>query len=667
MHEQSETVQRPDGRWINIYGAATPNAGKPLPGMPEYPTVGAAVTAAKARSAAHNEFEVTAPDGRKFIVTAPPGASQDEALAYAKTQFEDAPTVVPRGGTYDRGDPAPEPYKPPSAGSRLAGAGEAALSVASSIPASALGFMGGIVEAIKNPRKLGTPEGARAMNERRGEITDFYTYQPRTQGGQEGIKSLTDMLAESKLQGLNPAGGPIAARAVPPAARAVVAADREAERLTSLIMRPALADDMRGVGAAATSPEAIRRERAGALPVPIKLTKGQADRTFEQQRFEREAAKGGKEGEPLRQRFADQNERILQNFDAWVDETGAEAPNVRATGQGAVSAITKKATAAKTAIQNAYAAATEAGELAVPVSTRPLVDYLEQHRPEAINAPVLSTIEQKLVQLGGATKGPDGKLVPGSIPINSLEEIRKMIGAVSDSTPTNLRFGAQAKSVIDAATEGAGGELYQKARALRTRYAREFDDQRAINDLIRNKPGSTDRAVAYEDVFAHSILNGSLDDVRSLRRTLQTQGAEGTKAWKEMQGETVKHLKEAATKGVTTDARGNRVISPAALDKAVAALDKDGKLDFIFGKKGAQQIRDVNDLARDVFTAPPGSVNTSNTASVLLGALDLTASAMAGMPLPAATSLKALRDKMKSRQLTKRVNAALSDPIGPPP
>ena len=50
MHEQSETVQRPDGKWINVYGRKTPKAGEPLPGMPAYDSVDAAVAAAKKRS-----------------------------------------------------------------------------------------------------------------------------------------------------------------------------------------------------------------------------------------------------------------------------------------------------------------------------------------------------------------------------------------------------------------------------------------------------------------------------------------------------------------------------------------------------------------------------------------------------------------------------------------
>lgn len=34
------------------------------------------------------DFEVTSPDGRKFVVTAPEGATQDQVLSYAKQQFE---------------------------------------------------------------------------------------------------------------------------------------------------------------------------------------------------------------------------------------------------------------------------------------------------------------------------------------------------------------------------------------------------------------------------------------------------------------------------------------------------------------------------------------------------------------------------------------------------
>jgi hypothetical protein len=49
-HEQSETIQLPNGTWINVYGGDTPQRGRPLPGERPYGTVGEAVEAAKLRS-----------------------------------------------------------------------------------------------------------------------------------------------------------------------------------------------------------------------------------------------------------------------------------------------------------------------------------------------------------------------------------------------------------------------------------------------------------------------------------------------------------------------------------------------------------------------------------------------------------------------------------------
>lgn len=53
MHEQSETVQLENGKWVNIYGPGTPHAGQRLPGTSEYDTVEEAVKAAKQRSDEH--------------------------------------------------------------------------------------------------------------------------------------------------------------------------------------------------------------------------------------------------------------------------------------------------------------------------------------------------------------------------------------------------------------------------------------------------------------------------------------------------------------------------------------------------------------------------------------------------------------------------------------
>jgi hypothetical protein len=72
MHEQSETVQDRQGRWINVYGKATPQAGRQLPGTPAYNTVDEAVTAAKERSAAEGRVAQPNQAGQPLPSFVPP-------------------------------------------------------------------------------------------------------------------------------------------------------------------------------------------------------------------------------------------------------------------------------------------------------------------------------------------------------------------------------------------------------------------------------------------------------------------------------------------------------------------------------------------------------------------------------------------------------------------
>lgn len=55
MHEQSETVKREDGKWINVYGRNTPQAGQQLPGTAVHDTVESAVDEARKRSESFDE------------------------------------------------------------------------------------------------------------------------------------------------------------------------------------------------------------------------------------------------------------------------------------------------------------------------------------------------------------------------------------------------------------------------------------------------------------------------------------------------------------------------------------------------------------------------------------------------------------------------------------
>lgn len=543
---------------------------------------------------------------------------------------------------------------------KLKGGTEAAMTMISGATGGLLGRAGGTLGGIAGSiasGKFGTQEGAAMAAQSAEEGAQRFTYEPKTKEGKEALEAIGRVFDASKLAGLGPSEAVAAPRVF--SAEANQAARQTAGQAASTVrqgVRDLRAEastaepQMSGMGSAATSPEAIRRQRAADLPVPIELTKGQATRDFAQQQFEREAAKNPDIGNPIRQRFSDQNQKILQNFDAWVDQTGAGGGSLRAVGQTVTNALVNKSNKAKAEVRYAYERAKESGAMQEKVDLSPLTKYLEDHQAEAINAQVLTSVEKKL---GYVAK--DGKAS-----INDLEEIRKMVGQLSGKDATNSIFAGEVKKVIDGMTEDKGGALYKQARSLRFRYGQEFQDHAVIDKMLSLKPGTKDRAVAYEDVFSHSILGGSLDDVRTVRKTLQTAGKDGEQAWKELQGATVQHIKDEITKNVQIDQAGNRVISPAKLDRLVSELDKDGKLDFIFGKQGAQQIRDVNGIAQDAFTAPPGSVNHSNTASILSKSLDSIAGKVTGVPF-VGSAINYASKEIKNAGDRKRVKEALSN------
>lgn len=375
----------------------------------------------------------------------------------------------------------------------------------------------------------------------------------------------------------------------------------------------------------AMTPEALARAaEMKALPVPIQGTKGQLTKDFTQSQFERETAKSTA-GAPLREKFNEQNSLILKNFDSFIDETGGALGAKSDLGRSVVDPIVQKAKNAKGRIRELYDAAKRDGDMSEPVDVQSLLTYVSDHSAEAINAPVISTVGAKLQKLGAAAIDKEtGELVSTGkqLTINDLEEVRKMINRVSKAGTPDDVFGRQMKEGIDTLTEDKGGTLYKMARAERVKYAKEFENQSAVRDLMKTKPGTTDRAVAYEDVWNKTVLSGSKDDLLNLRRTLMTGGAKGgDQAWRDLRAATVDYLKQGATNNMQIDELGNRVVSPAGIQKAIKSIG-DEKLNVLFGVDAANKLRNLQSVIETLKVAPPGSVNTSGTSSAILNALD---------------------------------------------
>jgi hypothetical protein len=119
-------------------------------------------------------FEITAPDGRLFEVTAPEGASQADVLAYAQQNFNQ-----PQGS---------------SVGQKALGIGEAALSAGTGVISQLLGNVAGVGrEVLTGDFGKGTAEKTAQQ------VQQALTYQPRGQVAPQILEGLQTAVEASKI------------------------------------------------------------------------------------------------------------------------------------------------------------------------------------------------------------------------------------------------------------------------------------------------------------------------------------------------------------------------------------------------------------------------------------------------------------------------------------
>ena len=507
----------------------------------------------------------------------------------------------------------------------------------SPVTQEALGAIGGAFEAAKLPPYIGNigaiPSAIKAGNAARPVMQESVVPAVNRMAG--ALRDESQMIQEA----VQPVTSRVAQTVAPVTARIADVLRKE--------------PTMVGVGAAEV-PEAVNRvQMAGQLRVPVKLSKGMAERDLATQQFESETAKLYPEtiGKPLIVNKAQANDAILQNFDAYVDATGKETFGLRETGKVVDKALVNQVNKAKADIRKAYTLAREAGEMQEPVPYVGITQYIEKQTPtvRAKLAPILDAVDEQ-IKINDPNK-------TGQISINQLEDVYQFINKNYDpSDAVGMLHAGEMKKLINAATQDKGGELYQTARALRTKFSNQFEDIGAVDKLLRTKKGTTDRAVAFEDVFKHSILDGSRDDVAAIGLTLKKGGAEGQQAWKELQGQTIQHIKDKVTSSIDVDSFGNPVVSPAKFKSVINEIDQDGKLDYIFGKKGAEEVRNLYETTLNVNAPLKGAVNYSNTSSALMKALD----GVALLPISRVIGVKQGLEKVKEMGIKKQVKESVN-------
>ena len=495
----------------------------------------------------------------------------------------------------------------------------------------------------------GTPQG-KEMGQKAADVTSQQFYQPRTETGPDIVNQLGKALSVlpptygalgNKLSVLTPAAVSQTRAMVTPAATSTQ------QRMATLLQpqKP----PMVGMGAASTEEPLLRQQRA--LEQKIPLTKGEQLQDFGLLKRESDLPKENPElAKGLIEFKKGQKQSILKRFEDLSEQTGAQYADptaYRKIGALVDTELVKQFDAKNLKVDKAYQAAREAGETKQVVSTAPLEQWLETNAPEAISVSAINTIGAKLDQLK--------KIKNGQITIDDLEGLYKSAGQLGEPGKPSGLFMKQVKDVINEMTEGAGGDLYRAARTQRKELGNDFENTYRVAKLLGTKGGFADRAVALDDVFSHVVLDGSLEEMRTVTKLLKKGGPDGQQAYAELQGQTVQYLKDQLTKNASGQ------LSFAKLKTAIDTLDREDKLVYMFGKQGRQTLVDVRDTIQDALIKPEGSVNYSNTGSVVARLLDK----MAAIKFPLA---KSASEFAKNREITKQVEEstkynALSDAL----
>jgi hypothetical protein len=524
---------------------------------------------------------------------------------------------------------------------------ETPLALGATLGGSIIAPVVGVVGSLTSG-KYGTQEGVRAGQEAMKAVQ----YQPRTQTAQQALGAVSEFLqpVTAALPPTLGASGTTLNALAGPTMQQVGATTRQATAPVQNVLAKAMTREqpqMQGMGAASTAEQALREERLARLNIPA--TAGERTKNLALQQFESEAQRGVLTGIPedaktklaeqMRNFKANQKQQIVNNFERMTSEVGAEVADptqTRQVGKIVDKALNDEYTRKYNTYKELYNKADTAGETLQPVSYQGLLDFINSKTPTQRQKldPILDSVAESL-----AMNDPSKT---GTITVRALEDIYQQIGKVQNSANAK-----ELKQIITNIGEGAGGEMYQAARAARRQLAKEFEDVSRVDKLLTTKAGYTDRRVALDDVFKHVVLDGSLEEMRTVTTLLKKSGPEGRQAYAELQGQTIQTMKDMLTKGDQMSFKN--------LNTLVTQLDSEDKLAYMFGKTGRDQILDLRDAIKDVVVKEPGAVNYSNTSGAVLRGLET----LQKLRFPGAGTAA---EMARTQQVSKKLQKALEQP-----
>jgi hypothetical protein len=604
-------------------------------------------------------FEITAPDGRKFRVTAPEGATREQALAKVKAQYA-APNKAAAATSLV--DQIPGNAQSPSVAAPAIGALEsldAAATLGTGAIGGGLGFIGGALKGIFDSvasGEFGSDEGVKRAEQEAMRWAEKLTRAPKTAGGAELVEGIGGFLQEHV-----PAALPVAApemAAIGSATRSAGGAARAMTSKSTAGVRNALESRWKAAANApglrifaednTVTPEAM--DRLGAAVQSGKVTPEQAQTVIREtqaagvvftpemlERYNRFVRRGVdpmladitrntedsvqqqsamKYGGEVAETAARQEAQIAGVVERGIEGIAPLTTNIEDTNASVFSTISNRLSKSDEAMAEAYKAADKVAGKQFRVKPERFLKAIQDARGPELNNPVV-THAIKILQNRGALKN-DATIdkTKGSPRVNSdqlkditvreAEAIRQELNQIWDSTsPQGRRVIRDLKDAIDDDVNwyAPDKDIFKAARE--TKIAERRMIERARRDKRDQSSGSF-----LEDVISNAVPENQIvqtlvsgrrkDDLLHVRRfMLEDAGPEGRQTWDNVRAQP---LRDALEKAVGTMGRregGQPVFNVRTFDNAMKGLRNKGYFNVLFTPEERALIDDVIAIGKD--------------------------------------------------------------------
>lgn len=364
-------------------------------------------------------------------------------------------------------------------------------------------------------------------------------------------------------------------------------------------------------------PEALVRravlQSQGITPTRAMITRDFGD-AFNEQNLMREP-----EGGQIRQAYTQANQAVRQNIQGLAPE-GVDAVGPSDFGAAFRRPIERGEQLAQNAANKVYNKALEVeGENLTPM--KPLHDYIETNAEALYGRDATRPIVDKLRQYGVISKrslGVDktmqydpltmaGVTKSKQLTLRELSGIRSEVNTIwksaikSGDGVTEARAN-ELRKVLDAMEEGAGGELYKAYRQIRIGKGERYENNPAIDKLLKSKSGyvGTD-LIEDSEVFDKIVLGQSQEQFAKVWPRLSPKARDLTKA------QVAKYIEDQVFSGMGTNEAGDVVASAAKLNRTLIKLGPE-KLKTVFGEEGAQGLQLLAKSLREISNPPQGTV-----------------------------------------------------------